>query len=160
MRIQNPPPTSTSATPPPHSPPFSSSSPSSPPSSTITAASSTDSSQSSHTPSSSSSTRCEGLDLLVKAIHHVATGGSIVGVPYIQRRSVIRRRRRSNYLRFTQLFVTDGVGIEEREKGEGSGSEPKLKKQRRRVMALPSKYHDSVLQPWRLRSRSVIKIND
>ncbi|KAF7137302.1 hypothetical protein RHSIM_Rhsim07G0074400 [Rhododendron simsii] len=159
MRIQNLPLTSTSATPPPHSPPSSSSSPSSPPSSTITATSSTDSSQSSHTPSSSS-TRCEGLDLLVKAIHHVATGGSIVGVPYIQRRSVIRRRRRSNYLRFTQLFVTDGVGIEEIKKGKGSGSEPKLKKQRRRVMALPSKYHDSVLEPWRLRSRSVIKIND
>ncbi|KAH7863419.1 hypothetical protein Vadar_017246 [Vaccinium darrowii] len=132
---------------------------SSPPSSTTTAASSTDSSTSSHAPSSaSSSTRCVGLDLLVKAIHHVATGGSIVGVPYIQRRSVIRRRRRSNYLGFNQLFVTGNMGSEERAKG--SGSEPKLKKQRRRVMALPSKYQDSVLQPWRLRSRSVIEISD
>ncbi|KAK9691732.1 hypothetical protein RND81_09G215400 [Saponaria officinalis] len=61
------------------------------------------SSSSSSTSSSSSfspSRRCEGLDLLVKAVYHVA--GSVVGVPYIQRR-VIRRRKPA--LRFDNLVI-------------------------------------------------------
>ncbi|CAA0816759.1 Unknown protein [Striga hermonthica] len=81
---------------------ISSSSSSSHHSSSITAAHSLSSSQSSSDSSparpftaagGSSTHRCRGLDLLVKAIHQV-DAGSAVGVPYIQRRVTIRRRRR------------------------------------------------------------------
>ncbi|KAK2965070.1 hypothetical protein RJ639_029525 [Escallonia herrerae] len=113
-------------------------------------ASSTDSSlsvapSSSHYLSPSSSpTRCQGLNLLVKAIHHV-TAGSVVGVPYIQRR-VIRRRRAA--MRFNNLIITEVF----REQRGGGGKETKTKREKR-AMALPSKYQDSVLQPWKTRSR-------
>ncbi|GFP79150.1 hypothetical protein PHJA_000058500 [Phtheirospermum japonicum] len=52
-----------------------------------------------------SSPRCQGLDLLVKAIHQV-TAGSVVGVPYIQRRVTIRRRRRRRCMEF-DAFLFD-----------------------------------------------------
>ncbi|KAL6989466.1 hypothetical protein U1Q18_015215 [Sarracenia purpurea var. burkii] len=108
--------------------------------------SSKDSSSSTQPNSLSSSTRCEGLDLLIKAIHHVSAG-SAVGVPYIQRR-VIRRRRRAqrfNRLIITQLFnEDDDVETEERET-KGRSEPNSIRKHKRRVMALPFKYHDSIL---------------
>ncbi|KAL3632753.1 hypothetical protein CASFOL_025737 [Castilleja foliolosa] len=61
-----------------------------------------------------SSHRCHGLDLLVKAIHQV-TAGSVVGVPYIQRRVTIRRRRRRGCLEF-DAFLFDGLS---KRKGTG-----------------------------------------
>ncbi|GAB4855386.1 hypothetical protein Ancab_024009 [Ancistrocladus abbreviatus] len=110
--------------------------------------------------------RCEGLDLLVKAVYYVA--GSAVGVPYIQRR-VIRRRKRA--LCFSNLIVTvkdgeqaDPPQEQEEEEGEKLKRENEIddyvnleqqkKRQRRRAMALPSKYQDSVvLHPWKPRYR-------
>ncbi|CAK9157257.1 unnamed protein product [Ilex paraguariensis] len=160
--VSSPPP------PPPPPPPPLSSSPSSSSCSLITThsfASSTDSTSS--VPSnctsfpSIASTRCEGLDLLVKAIHHVASG-SVVGVPYIQKR-VIRRRRRA--LRFTKLNITQ-IFLEKKEpevgKKEVQVQAKSKQKRQRRAMALPSKYHDSVLQPWKQVSRRQrsIKIPD
>ncbi|KAL3632222.1 hypothetical protein CASFOL_025206 [Castilleja foliolosa] len=65
-----------------------------------------------------SSHRCHGLDLLVKAIHQV-TEGSVVGVPYIQRRITIRRRRRRRCLEFDS-FLFDGLS---KRKGNGLGGE-------------------------------------
>ncbi|KAA8544891.1 hypothetical protein F0562_019714 [Nyssa sinensis] len=111
-------------------------------------ASSIDSSSSARSHSSTSPTRCEGLDLLVKAIHHVSAG-SVVGVPYIQRK-VIRRRRRA--LRFNKLVITELFKREEEEEdreNEGLPESNSMSKRQRRVMALPSKYQDSVLQPWK-----------
>ncbi|XP_047939731.1 uncharacterized protein LOC125187225 isoform X2 [Salvia hispanica] len=58
--------------------------------------------------------RCRGLDLLVKAIHQV-DAGSVVGVPYIQRRVSIRRRRRTGRIEF-DAFVFGRKG-----KGKGGG---------------------------------------
>ncbi|OVA08633.1 hypothetical protein BVC80_1619g20 [Macleaya cordata] len=120
-------------------------------------------------------TRCEGLDLLVKAVLHVA--GSVLVVPFTQRR-VIRRRKRA--FRFCNSFVTEfGEKKEEREDEQEQeqeerekGEEKQMKgerieviskpKKRKRVMALPTKYHDSVLQPWirRTRRRQSIEINE
>nr|GMD03808.1 uncharacterized protein LOC109182327 [Ipomoea batatas] len=114
-------------------------------------ASSTDSSSSApfHFPSSSSSpARCRGLDLLVKAIHQV-TVGSAVGFPYIQKR-VVRRRRRA--LCFDKLSITQ-VKI-----GKPTSSAlGKESQRRRRSMAVPSKYQDSVLQSWRPKTARSVK---
>uniref|UniRef100_A0A5B7BWE3 Uncharacterized protein n=1 Tax=Davidia involucrata TaxID=16924 RepID=A0A5B7BWE3_DAVIN len=126
-------------------------------------ASSTDSSSSAPSDSSPSPTRCEGLDLLVKAIHHVSAG-SVVGVPYIQRR-VIRRRRRAlrfNKLVITELFKQEDEEEEDERENEGEPESNSMSKRQRRVMALPTKYHDSVLQPWKpcTRRRRSIKIRD
>uniref|UniRef100_A0A7C8YYD6 Uncharacterized protein n=1 Tax=Opuntia streptacantha TaxID=393608 RepID=A0A7C8YYD6_OPUST len=94
-------------------------------------------SSSSNSTSSSSSfslihrPRCQGLDLLVKAVYHVA--GSVVGVPYIQKR-VIRRRKRA--VRFSNLVISSEK--EEREFQNGEEGEvfdantDEHKKQRRR----------------------------
>ncbi|KAA8537039.1 hypothetical protein F0562_029517 [Nyssa sinensis] len=123
-----------------------------------------DSSSSVPSDSSCFSTRCEGLDLLVKAIHHVSAR-SVVGVPYIQRR-VIRRRRRAR--RFNKLIITELFNQEEEEEEEeerekeGQPELNSLSKRHRRVMALPSKYQDSVLKPWKPATRGLrsIKIRD
>lgn len=94
---------------------------------------------------SPSPSRCFGLNLLVKAIHQV-TAGSVVGVPYIQRRIVIRRRRP---LQFNNLILTTTELLSK----SGSTSMPKskskskAKRQRRVNMTMPSKYRDSILQP-------------
>ncbi|GMH07812.1 hypothetical protein Nepgr_009652 [Nepenthes gracilis] len=101
--------------------------------------------------------RCEGLDLLVKAVYYVA--GSAVGVPYVQRRVITRRKKA---LRFSNLIVSELFKTAEEEKE--SEKEEKAKKQteinensekkrQRRAMALPSKFQDSVLHPWSLRNR-------
>ncbi|CAI9770421.1 unnamed protein product [Fraxinus pennsylvanica] len=77
--------------------------------------SSQDSSSSCPFPSTSMATRrCHGLDLLVKAIHQV-TAGSVVGYPYIQRRVMIRRRRRE--LKFDGFTIAEFLK-EEREQNE------------------------------------------
>ncbi|CAI9273252.1 unnamed protein product [Lactuca saligna] len=128
-----------------------SSSPNSPSHSSITVhshvASSTDSSSSfqSSFPSSSPS-RCFGLNLLVKAIHQV-TAGSVVGVPYIQRRILTRRRRP---IQFNNLILTTTDLLSK----SRSKSKPKAKRQRRVNMTMPSKYRDSVLQPLTPKRRS------
>ncbi|KAK9064004.1 hypothetical protein SSX86_017876 [Deinandra increscens subsp. villosa] len=111
--------------------------------------------------SSSSPTRCFGLNLLVKAIHHV-TAGSVVGVPYIQKRIVTRRRRP---LQFNNLILATTELLSQSESRSKpnlklkpkskSKSKPKANKRQRRVhMAMPSKYRDSVLQPLVPKRRS------
>ncbi|KAL0422023.1 UNVERIFIED_CONTAM: protein WVD2-like 2 [Sesamum latifolium] len=100
--------------------------------------------------------RCHGLDLLVKAIHQV-TAGSVIGVPYIQRRVKIRRRRRRRALQFDSCIFAE---LFEQKKGQQNekklnsikkkqkGKNSVAKGRQRRVMGLPSKLQDSVLQPW------------
>ncbi|KAI3734545.1 hypothetical protein L6452_14016 [Arctium lappa] len=102
------------------------------------ASSSIDSFSSSQSPSPS---RCFGLNLLVKAIHQV-TAGSVVGVPYIQRRNLTRRRRP---LQFNNLILTTTELLSK--SGSRSESKSKAKRQRRVNITMPSKYRDSVLQP-------------
>ncbi|GMG99598.1 hypothetical protein Nepgr_001438 [Nepenthes gracilis] len=109
--------------------------------------------------SNSSSVRCEGIDLLIKAVYYVA--GSAVGVPYIQRR-VIRRRKRAltfSHLMVCELFKTAKGEEEDKEQekrkiNSEDNDDSKLKKRRRRAMALPIRYQDSVLlHPWKPISR-------
>ncbi|OIT07496.1 hypothetical protein A4A49_15412 [Nicotiana attenuata] len=97
-------------------------------------ASSTDSSSSAPSTSTCTTTRCQGLDLLVKAIHLV-TAGSVVGVPYIQKRVITRRRRR--IFSFDSLFIAEI---------KCKGSElPKRQQRKQRLKSVPTKYQDSVL---------------
>lgn len=102
-------------------------------------------------------TRCEGLDLLVKAVYYVA--GSMVGVPFTQRRVITRRRRRRtlvfNNFTINEIFKKEEQD-EEEEKVKKADKEAEAKsksKRKNRVMALPLKYQDSVLQPWKRQSR-------
>ncbi|KAI3887253.1 hypothetical protein MKX03_023463 [Papaver bracteatum] len=125
-------------------------------------------------------TRCEGLDLLVKAVVHVA--GCFLVVPFTQRR-VIRRRKRN--LSFFKSFVTDFIKNQDEEdeiqeeeededveikeekkqkqkkkKGKQMKGISKSKRKKKRVMALPSKYNDSVLHPWIRTTRRRQSIQD
>ncbi|KAJ8452470.1 hypothetical protein Cgig2_000059 [Carnegiea gigantea] len=92
--------------------------------------------------------RCEGLDLLVKAVYHVA--GSVVGVPYIQRR-VIRRRKPAIRFRSFVIGLARENENEDEDKGQVFDSNVQVhkKKQRRRSI----KYPNSVLQSWKLSDR-------
>ncbi|KAI3448711.1 hypothetical protein Pfo_005376, partial [Paulownia fortunei] len=97
--------------------------------------------------------RCHGLDLLVKAIHQV-TAGSVVGVPYIQRRVTIRRRRRRRVLEF-DAFKFDELPKRKKEriaKKVNDIDNNKKKKKGQNLMGLASRIQDSVLQPWGRRS--------
>ncbi|KAL5702049.1 hypothetical protein ACHQM5_027317 [Ranunculus cassubicifolius] len=122
----------------------------------------TSSSSNSSSTSIDSMTRCEGLDLLVKAVVHVA--GSLLVVPFTQRR-VIRRRKRA--LRFTTFEFIKKEQEEEEEdyddKDEDFEVNLKGNNKRKREKGLPLKYNDSVLQPWKKRSsrrpRSTMKMN-
>ncbi|KAL7083855.1 hypothetical protein ACP275_14G187600 [Erythranthe tilingii] len=163
MRIRGRNPTSdcsVSAPPPPPPPPSSSSSSYS---SSITAAHSLVSSEDSSnfcqfSLLSTSSHRCHGLNLLVKAIHQV-TAGSAVGVPYIQRRVTIRRRRRLRGLEFDS-FVLDELPQRKIERirkkvnnnnnkiGKNENKKKKKKMQTKDLIGIK----DSVLQPWGRRS--------
>ncbi|XP_075474103.1 uncharacterized protein LOC142505140 [Primulina tabacum] len=80
-------------------------------------ASSQDSSNSSPFSLITASSRCPGLDLLVKAIHQI-TAGSVVGVPYIQRRVTIRRRRRrmSSLDGFIHTGIVGEKGLQDEKK--------------------------------------------
>ncbi|KAJ0841641.1 hypothetical protein HanPSC8_Chr14g0632741 [Helianthus annuus] len=131
----------------------SSSSPNSPSHSSITLhsllASSTDSSSSYPSSSSSSPSRCFGLNLLVKAIHQV-TAGSVVGVPYIQRRILTRRRRPTH---FNNLIITTQSKPKPKSKSK-SKSKVESRRQRRVNVTMPSKFRDSVLQPLTPKRRS------
>ncbi|KAL9142581.1 hypothetical protein ABFS82_14G179200 [Erythranthe guttata] len=168
MRIRGRKPTSdcsVSAPPPPPPPPppsSSSSSSSSSYSSSITAAHSLVSSEDSSnfcqfSLLSTSSHRCHGLNLLVKAIHQV-TAGSAVGVPYIQRRVTIRRRRRLQGLEFDS-FVLDELPQRKIERirkkvnnnnkiGKNENKKTKKKMQTKDLIGIK----DSILQPWGRRS--------
>ena len=150
---------------------FSSSSPHNSSTSTHSFSSSESPNSISSTPSFSSSDsfiRCEGLDLLLKAVHHLA--GSVVGVPLVQRRVVRRRRRRASALVFNKLIIAQVFKKEDEDEHEDEGedqvetkgkrrtNEVKAKensrpKRQRRLMALPSKYQDSVFQPWKWQAR-------
>lgn len=113
--------------------------------------------------SSKSNRRCQGLDLLVKAVYYVA--GSVVGVPYIQRR-VIRRRKPA--LRFANLVINNNsehvdLDVDEQVIDCSSSKpipmpKPKNKQKRRSkgagAGAIPLKYHDSLLQSWKPSDRS------
>ncbi|KAK9140228.1 hypothetical protein Scep_009909 [Stephania cephalantha] len=94
-------------------------------------------------------TRYDGLDLLVKAVLHLS--GSVLCVPFTQKR-VIRRRKRA--FRFPTFMAEEfeQSGGERIVKDEGITSISKSKR-RRRGMAVPSKFQDSVMQPWKRRSR-------
>ncbi|MFS7952177.1 hypothetical protein Hanom_Chr07g00603941 [Helianthus anomalus] len=129
----------------------SSSSPNSPSYSSITLhsplASSTDSSSSYPSSSSSSLSRCFGLNLLVKAIHQV-TAGSVVGVLYIQRRILTRRRRPTH---FNNLIIATQSKPKSKSK---SKSKVESRRHRRVNVTMPSKFRDSVLQPLTPKRRS------
>lgn len=122
-------------------------------SSIITAANSSASSQdSSNSCPHPSSHRWHGLDLLVKAIHQV-TAGSIIGVPYIQRRVTTRSRRRR--LGFdSDAFVFDGLPQRRSSKRIGSNDKRKksttttTKRKMKKEMGLPIAAQDSVLHSW------------
>lgn len=107
---------------------------------------------------------------MLKAVHHLA--GSVVGVPFVQRRVVRRRRRRASALVFNELIITQVFKKENEDEDEDEDEEEdqvetrgkirtnKVKakensnpKRQRRLMALPSKYQDSVLQPWKRQAR-------
>ncbi|KAG9452560.1 hypothetical protein H6P81_005464 [Aristolochia fimbriata] len=98
--------------------------------------------------------RCEGLDLLVEAVLHV-TAPAICNISFAQRK-VVRRAKRA--LRFERAAV-GGLGEEEEDTEAKKGKEDReievisKPKRRKRVMALPSKYQDSVLQPWKRSTR-------
>ncbi|KAJ4955575.1 hypothetical protein NE237_012358 [Protea cynaroides] len=103
------------------------------------------SSSNSHSSSPSSidcQTRREGLDILAEAVHFIAGSALPMGVPVTRRRIIIRRKN-----------------ISEIEKqAEEMNQEKEIRvitkpKKRKRVMALPSKYQDSVLQPWKRQNR-------
>ncbi|KAL7126316.1 hypothetical protein ABFS83_14G178100 [Erythranthe nasuta] len=139
----------------------SSSSSSSSNSSSITAAHSLASSQDSSSHSSpfsilataAATHRCHGLDLLVKAIHQV-TAGSVVGVPYIQRRVTIRRRRRTRGLEFDP-FVFDEIPQRKRAVPKVSNkftNNNKNTKKGKNLVGVPSRIQDPVWQPWMRRS--------
>ncbi|CAN4108576.1 unnamed protein product [Withania somnifera] len=105
-------------------------------------ASSIDSSSSTST-SSSFTSRCQGLNLLVKAIHQV-TAGSVVGVPYIQKR-VITRRRRRRFLSFESFIISECLQKQDDDGVEcKNGSLPK-RQQRKRLKTVPNKYQDSAV---------------
>ncbi|KAL8555106.1 hypothetical protein ACS0TY_003057 [Phlomoides rotata] len=138
-------------------------------SSSITAANSSDSSQNSSNSCSFSlistaSPRCHGLDLLVKAIHQVSDG-SVVGVPYIQRRVTIRRRRRSHGLEFAS-FLFDELSERRSEriakKIHKNGNKDKVKEKKKQTMkkgknviGLPIPIRDSIWHSWGRRSELV-----
>ncbi|KAL6006867.1 hypothetical protein ACLOJK_032363 [Asimina triloba] len=124
------------------------------------------SSSSSSTPSSLNSSsalndkhaRCQGLDLLVEAVSHLA-GPVVFGSVAFTRKKVIRRGKRA--LRFkTAAPKESGKGEKEKKKkkkkkknkeaGIGLNSEQFRQK---RLMSLPSKYRDSVLLPLKRKSR-------
>ncbi|KAL7126317.1 hypothetical protein ABFS83_14G178200 [Erythranthe nasuta] len=169
MRIRGRKPTSdcsvSAPPPPPPPPPSSSSSSSSSYSSPITAAHSLVSSEDSSnfcqfSLLSTSSHRCHGLNLLVKAIHQV-TAGSAVGVPYIQRRVTIRRRRRLRGLEFDSYVLDElpqrkMVRIRKRVNNNnnnkiGKNENKKKKKKKKQTKDLIG-IKDSILQPWGRRS--------
>ncbi|GKC94823.1 hypothetical protein Tco_1160265 [Tanacetum coccineum] len=89
-------------------------------------------------------TRCIGLNLLVKAIHQV-TNGSIIGVPYIQRRIITRRKRP---IQFNNLIIATNDLLKTKK--------PKKAKRQRRVgPTMPAKFKDfSVFQPLTPKRRS------
>ncbi|KAL8028763.1 hypothetical protein ABFX02_14G181900 [Erythranthe guttata] len=165
MRIRGRKPTSdcsVSAPPPPPPPPSSSSSSYS---SSITAAHSLVSSEDSSnfcqfSLLSTSSHRCHGLNLLVKAIHQV-TAGSAVGVPYIQRRVTIRRRRRLRGLEFDS-FVLDELpqrkteSIRKKVNNNNNNNNKIGKNENNKKKKMQTKdligIKDSILQPWGRRS--------
>lgn len=148
------------------SPSSSSTSPSSSYSSLVTAANSAVSSPPNSCPFSllaTASHRCHGLNLLVKAIHQV-TAGSVIGVPYIQRRVTIRRRRRLD-LEIDPFMLDElsdrkrersGKKVSEIDKSEGNKKKKKTtmkkKKQGKNLIGLSSGIQDSILQPWARRS--------
>ncbi|KAK1416526.1 hypothetical protein QVD17_32317 [Tagetes erecta] len=107
---------------------------------------------------SSSPTRCIGLNLLVKAIHQI-TAGSIIGVPYIQKRIIIRRRKPlhfNNLILTTSQLLSKSKSIQKPKSKSKSKSKLKSKanRQRRVNMTMPLKYRDSVLQPLTPNRRS------
>ncbi|KAL5712307.1 hypothetical protein ACHQM5_014495 [Ranunculus cassubicifolius] len=92
-------------------------------------------------------TRCEGLDLLVKAAIHVAG------------ESFLSSRKRKKSLKFTEMYSIESRKIngvkEEKKKGEKERTIELISspKKRKRVMGLPSKFNDSVILPWKIKTR-------
>ncbi|KAJ4967945.1 hypothetical protein NE237_014646 [Protea cynaroides] len=116
-------------------------------------------SSSSNSPSSSSSSidcqiRCEGLDILAEAVRFVAGSALPMSVPVTRRRVIIRRKSafRFNKIDISEIGEQEELELEEMNQEEGIGVITKPKR-RKREMALPSKYQDSVLQPWKRQNR-------
>ncbi|URD98525.1 DNA-directed RNA polymerase [Musa troglodytarum] len=91
-------------------------------------------------PSNDSSSRCEGLDLLVLAVIEVFGDGALE----------------------IERIGSSGVGEEEgkqegiemrKEELDGGVEAGTKRKSRRRPLATPSRFQDSVLQPWKRRTR-------
>lgn len=78
-----------------------------------------------------------------------------MGVPYIQRR-VVRRRKAA--LKFNGLILSRFQGLNEGSEQEETKQQMRSKtrsmsKRQSRAMEFPPKYQDSVIQPWRPRTR-------
>ncbi|RZR99713.1 hypothetical protein BHM03_00029316 [Ensete ventricosum] len=91
-------------------------------------------------PSDDSSTRCEGLDLLVLAVIEVFGDGALE-TEHIGSSGVEEERGKREM-------------VEKRKEGLDAGAEagPK-RKRRKRQLAMPSRFQDSVMQPWKRRTR-------
>lgn len=103
--------------------------------------------------STNQNSRCEGLDLLLKAVLHLKEP-VFFGVPFTQKK-VIRRRKRALRFKKTLKPKTDKDNDKKLTKIKKETrieviSNPEREK---RLKALPSKYQDSVLQPWKRRTR-------
>ena len=91
-------------------------------------------------PSDDSSTRCEGLDLLVLAVIEVFGDGALE----------------------TEHIGSSGVEEEQgtremvekrKEELDGDAEAGPKRKRRKRQLAMPSRFQDSVMQPWKRRTR-------
>ncbi|XXG43567.1 hypothetical protein AAC387_Pa01g3566 [Persea americana] len=95
-------------------------------------------------------THCEGLDLLVKAAQHVS-GDVLFDVPLIQQRKVVSGGK--NDFKLNEAVVSE-IDKEEAEEKKNVEIEVVSKPGRqKRQLSLPSKYNDSVLQPWKRQTR-------
>ncbi|XXG43569.1 hypothetical protein AAC387_Pa01g3568 [Persea americana] len=88
-------------------------------------------------------THCEGLDLLVKAAHHVA-GNVLFDVSLIQRTAVSGGKK---------AVLSEIEKEEPKEKKDVEIEVVSKPERQKRQLSLPSKYHDSVLQPWKRQTR-------
>ncbi|WOK92486.1 hypothetical protein Cni_G01177 [Canna indica] len=91
-------------------------------------------------PRNDSSSRCEGLDLLVLAVIEVF-GDRALEVERIGSNGVGEEERKQERVEMTKEEPVGGV-----EAG------PK-RKTRKRQLAMPSRFQDSVMQPWKRRTR-------
>ncbi|RWW54184.1 hypothetical protein BHE74_00039240 [Ensete ventricosum] len=91
-------------------------------------------------PSDDCSSRCEGLDLLVLAVIEVF-GDRALEMEHIGSNGVEEEEGKR-----------EGIGERKEELDGGLEAGPRGKR-RKRQLAMPSRFQDSVLQPWKRRTR-------